>query len=721
LNLLDIVIVNYNSTDHLLRCLRSVYDSLYGLPAEIFVQDNASKDNIDRVTSMFPEVKLSKNIHNVGFAKAVNNALKQGSAPYVVLLNPDTYVGGDFIKSAVRHMEENPDVGILGPKILNEDGSVQGSARRFPTLLTSLFGRNTLLTKIFPNNRISRANILTTSSDGISAMELDWVSGACMVVRRNALIDVGYLDERFFMYWEDADWCRRMWRKGWKVVYFPKTFVIHYVGVSSEKNILRSIFEFHKSSYWLFNKYNKPSLWSLKPLVITGLSLRLPFALTSNGIRVFCERRAILKKPKKEALFEGMEERIKVMRLIARMNIGGPAIHVHLLAKGLDEKKFKSILVTGKISPQEGDMSYLFKPMETKPIIIHELQREISIMMDIKAFFQIFKILRREMPDIVHTHTAKAGTSARIAAVMYNIICRQNVRMVHTFHGHVFEGYFSRAKSLLFVWIERLLAKSTDVVIAISETQKKELAEKFRIAAPAKIKTIELGFDLNPFLKSRALRGHFRKNLGLDNNTLLIGIIGRLVPIKNHIMFLKAAEAFLEQNPDVRVKFIVVGDGELRGELEGYCNRNGLSRYVRFCGWIRNVSEVYSDLDILALTSINEGTPVSIIEAMACSVPVIATDAGGVLDLLGPRDGVPSSDGFVVCERGIFCRKNDVLGFARGLKYLVGVDKYKNEKRLMRARSFVKYKFSQEHLIKDIEALYLDLMGKHEQNGNACF
>ncbi len=710
LSLLDIIIVNYNSTDYLLRCLRSVYDSLRELPAKVFVQDNASEDGVDRVKSEFPQVILSKNRYNMGFARAINNALKQNNSPYIVILNPDTYVMDGFFEPILRYMEEHPHVGIVGPKILDHDGSIQGSARTFPTPLTGLFGRSSLLSRFFPNNPFTRANILTTRSDGKTPMEVDWVSGACMVVRRKTVDDVGLLDERFFMYWEDADWCRRMWGKGGKVVYFPQASVVHYVGVSSDQAPLRSILEFHKSSYRLFDKYNRASLWFVKPLAMAGISLHLFYVLVSRQARVWYEKLEFAKRHLKEARVLEKGKKIKVLRMIARLNIGGPAIHVHLLTKGLDAKKFEPTLVAGKISPQEGDMSYLFDSADKEPIIIPELQREISLRMDLKAFHQIFSRLIEEKPDIVHTHTAKAGSSARLAVLMYNLIYGKKVRTVHTFHGHVFEGYFSQAKSLLFIWVERFLARLTDVIIAISKTQKRDLSEKFRIAPAKKISTVELGFDLRPFLESEVSRGQFRRSLGINDDSLLIGIIGRLVPIKNHLMFLEAAKIFLEQNAGVQTKFIVVGDGELRGELEAYCQELGLTSYVIFCSWIRDVPLVYADLDILALTSKNEGTPVSIIEAMASSVPVIATNVGGVLDLLGPPDGVPSPDGFLVCERGILSLKNDASGFAKGLKYLIDGDIREKQKRLMRARFFVRGRFSEERLLHDIESLYLDLM-----------
>jgi hypothetical protein len=282
---LDIVIVNYRSTDHLLHCLGSVYNSLQGLPAHIFVQDNASEDGVDRVVSMFPEVRLSKNDRNLGFARAVNNGLRQGSGPYILLLNPDSLVGDGLFEATLKYMQKNPQVGILGPKILNADGSTQGSARSFPDAFTGLFGRSSVLSRLFPRNPLSRRYMLTTASDGITPMHVDWVSGACMVVRRKAFEAVGPMDERFFMYWEDADWCRRMWRKGWKVVYFPASKVIHYAGRSSSEKPVRSAYEFHKSSFKLFNKHARFTYRLMSPLVALGLAMRFCLVVTVSGLR----------------------------------------------------------------------------------------------------------------------------------------------------------------------------------------------------------------------------------------------------------------------------------------------------------------------------------------------------------------------------------------------------------------------------------------------------
>ena len=290
MSLLDIIIVNYNSTDYLLQCLRSVYDSLQGVPAKIFVQDNNSQDGINRVIAMFPQVNLTKNNYNMGFSKAVNRGLEQCTAPYILILNPDTVILNGFFELILQYLEENQDVGIVGSQILNLDGSVQGSARSFPTPLTGLFGRNSPLSRYFPNSPISRSNILTTRSDSRTPMEVDWVSGACMVVKRKAVADVKLMDERFFLYWEDADWCRRMRELGWRVVYFPKASAYHYVGGSSQKIIFRSVIEFHKSVYRLFDKYAKGPLRFLKPIAIGALSFRLLIVFIQHGIKKLLEK-----------------------------------------------------------------------------------------------------------------------------------------------------------------------------------------------------------------------------------------------------------------------------------------------------------------------------------------------------------------------------------------------------------------------------------------------
>jgi glycosyltransferase involved in cell wall biosynthesis len=301
--------------------------------------------------------------------------------------------------------------------------------------------------------------------------------------------------------------------------------------------------------------------------------------------------------------------KIKILRIIARLNIGGPAIHVSLLTQGLDSKRFQSVLVAGKVSAKEGDMSYLADTYGIKPIIISDLQREISIVNDVMCFFSILRIINQEKPDIVHTHTAKAGTVGRIAAFIHNLIYGGKIRVVHTFHGHVFHGYFGMIMSTIFILIERILAKITDLVIAISESQKNELVNKYRIVRASKVRVVKLGFDLGPFLLSKdkpkvknltqifhsgesnfvteqgrtrdltagVVEDQIPRRTPLSNKMASpewkIGIVGRLVPIKNHKMFLESAKIFLEQNPSIKAFFLIIGDGELREKLIVYCKK----------------------------------------------------------------------------------------------------------------------------------------------------
>ena len=280
--MIDIVIVNYKSTDYLLKCLKSVYDSIRDIPVRVFVYDNDSRNGVDLVSIALKNINLTKNDSNIGFSWGVNKCIKQGTAPYVMLLNPDTIIKDGFFGSILQYIENNPDIGIVGPKVLNIDGSLQGSARAFPKPWMAFFGRNSLLTKWFPNNRISRKCILSTGSDGVAPMSADWVSGACMLIRRKAIDEVGLLDEQFFMYWEDADWCKRMWENGWKVAYFPKASIVHHVGCSSKTRPLRSIVEFHTSSYKIIRKYKITPFYVTNSFIIIGLSLRACIMILLN-------------------------------------------------------------------------------------------------------------------------------------------------------------------------------------------------------------------------------------------------------------------------------------------------------------------------------------------------------------------------------------------------------------------------------------------------------
>ncbi len=443
---------------------------------------------------------------------------------------------------------------------------------------------------------------------------------------------------------------------------------------------------------------------------------------------------------------------MRVVRIIARLNIGGPAIHTILLTRHMQRLGYETLLVAGQVAQGEGDMAYLAEAQGLKPVIVPELGRRLWPADDLVALFRILRLFFKFRPQIIHTHTAKAGTLGRIAALLYNTIqslrstplCflqkisilkfrnRQSTidnrqsKVVHTFHGHVLRGYFSPFKSRLFQGVERVLARFSDIIVVLSEQQEEELCNDFGIGWPGQYRVIPLGFDLTPFSRCVANRNQFRAQLGLparsfvfagaagvsDNGIRLVGIIGRLTPIKNHRMFLEAIQVLIKTKPDPRTHFLIVGDGELRRDLQDLTQRLCLSDQVVFTGWMKEMAPVYADLDVLALTSHNEGTPVTVIEAMAAGVPVIATDVGGVRGLIsdvGFRISELEEGEFEVCERGVLVNPGDVEAFAHGLQYLLEHPDSCKEMG-QRGRDYALKHHGKERLIADIDRLYQSLI-----------
>jgi glycosyltransferase involved in cell wall biosynthesis len=334
------------------------------------------------------------------------------------------------------------------------------------------------------------------------------------------------------------------------------------------------------------------------------------------------------------------KEPIRILRVIARLNIGGPAIQAVTLSDLFSRGRFRTRLVCGQVGTQEGDMSYLATSRQVDPVVLPTLGREISFFDDMRSFSELRKIISEFTPHIIHTHTAKAGFLGRLAGIGANArrIFGAKIKLVHTFHGHVFHSYFSSLKTSAFIQIERFLARFTDRIIAVSPSQAGDICEVYRIARPERVQVVPLGFDLSGFerLSPPAPQGVFS-----------VGIIGRLTPVKNHRMLFEAVKILNGQGEGHAFKFHVVGDGELREALTREAAALGIEKDVLFTGWQQEMAEVYRKLDAVVLTSLNEGTPVSLIEAMAAARPVIATDVGGVRDLMGEID--PSTE-FKACS-----------------------------------------------------------------------
>lgn len=383
-----------------------------------------------------------------------------------------------------------------------------------------------------------------------------------------------------------------------------------------------------------------------------------------------------------------MPEKLRVLRAITRLNIGGPAIHAIVLTKGLQNDRFTSILVTGLEGPHEGTMRGLAASHGVRPLILDDLGRNVSPLNDLRATLQMYRLLRAWRPHIVHTHMAKAGTAGRIAAKLAGVPI-----VVHTFHGHTFHSYFGPLKTALFLGIERTLARVTDQVVAVGDDQRAEIAA-YGVAPLAKIRTIPLGLPIDDLLDAERARGELRSELGLGAEHRLVGIVARLVPIKAHEVFFEAARQVRAQ--ESLSHFVVVGDGERRAELEQLVAELGMKESVSFLGWRQDMKRIYADLDVVALTSNNEGSPVALIEAMAAARPVVATNVGGVSEVV--HDG----------ETGLLAPARDAAGVASAILALLR-DPARSRQYGAAGRVAVYPRHSASRLVRDIESLYAQL------------
>ncbi|MDP8924855.1 MAG: glycosyltransferase family 4 protein [Chloroflexota bacterium] len=383
-----------------------------------------------------------------------------------------------------------------------------------------------------------------------------------------------------------------------------------------------------------------------------------------------------------------MPDKLRVLRVITRLNIGGPAIHAILLTRGLQNERFASALVAGLEGPHEGTLRDLATKHGVSPRIVPELGREVSPANDLRATLAMYRLIRGSRPHILHTHMAKAGTAGRVAARLARVPI-----VVHTFHGHTFHSYFGPLKTRLFLEIERTLARATDRVVAVNERQRQEIAE-YGVAPLEKVVTIPLGLEIESLLDAERYRGHLKAELGVNGRHKLVGIVARLVPIKAHEVFLEAAARIRARDPDTL--FLVIGDGERRAELERLARDLGLGDAVRFLGWRGDMRRVYADLDVVALSSNNEGSPVALIEALAAARPVVSTDVGGVSGvvrhaetglLVGPRDPGGMADAILTLLRS----PERAAAYGRA------------------GRASVYPRHAASRLVADVERLYLEL------------
>lgn len=366
------------------------------------------------------------------------------------------------------------------------------------------------------------------------------------------------------------------------------------------------------------------------------------------------------------------QRKIKVARIIARLNIGGPARQVCYLHEHLRDE-FDTLLITGQLDVGEGDMSSLLTS-NRGVYKIGTMSRPVRLWSDFRSLWQTYRILCRESPDIVHTHTAKAGAVGRVAAMLASVPIR-----VHTYHGHVFRGYFSPFLTRVFIGIERWLNKSTNAVIAISESQQKELVEIYHVSSAEQTRVIPTGFQF-------ATEGTGKK----ADSQLIIAWAGRLVPIKGVDLLADVLTLSVRELPNA--KFLIAGDGPERSKLEHLHTGN-----FELLGWQSDLSSLWMRSDIALLTSVNEGTPASLIEAMAAGIPFVATNVGGVPDITGSPEW----------PNGLLCEQN-AESIVTSIK-LLSNNPALLEQMGKEASAYARSHHSAEALEKNIRGLYREL------------
>ena len=392
----------------------------------------------------------------------------------------------------------------------------------------------------------------------------------------------------------------------------------------------------------------------------------------------------------------------RILRIINRFNLGGPTYNAAYLSRYMPPE-YETLLVGGEKDDSEDSSEFILKNLGLEPVIIQEMKREIDLRSDYDAYKKMVQLIKDFRPDIVHTHASKAGTIGRLAASNMKVPA-----IVHTFHGHVFHSYFGQTKTLMYKNIERNLARKSSAIIAISEKQKAELCLVHRICKPEKIKVIPLGFDLSRFTENMdAKRAGFRARYLLEPHEIAIGIIGRLVPIKNHRLFLESLKIVSERTTKA-LRFFIIGDGEDRLRIEGMARELGLEfsdalaeqrkTLLTFTSWIKEIDLACAGLDIIALTSLNEGTPVSLIEAQAANKPIVTTNVGGIENVV--IEGITAL---------LSHSKTDAEEFAKLLLELTENDE-KREQFGKVGWEHVRNKFHFTRLVSDMSELYSSLL-----------
>ena len=390
----------------------------------------------------------------------------------------------------------------------------------------------------------------------------------------------------------------------------------------------------------------------------------------------------------------------KILRILNRFNVGGPIYNAAYLTKYINKEVYETLLIGGKHESHEQSAEYILNGLDVSFKQLKFMRRAISPLFDLISLIQIIIIIYKFKPHIIHTHAAKSGLLGRLASLLYY----KKVRLVHTYHGNVFEGYFSNFKNKILIFIERFLASKSTKIIAISKSQKEDLVNKYAICDESKISIIPLGFDLKKFsVNTTEKRAQIRNKYNVIDKEILITIIGRLVPIKNHKLFVDVIK-YCKNKTNVPIKALVIGDGPEMSNLIkhaeyiglDYGNKNFVGSYdIFFCSWQKEIDSFLAASDIVALTSDNEGTPVSIIESMSSGTASISTNVGGVVDIIDHKISG------VISNNKVKCFGDDLIELIENKKIIEKISK--------NGKSISLKLFNYKVLVNNMENLYKSL------------
>lgn len=616
---LSILIVNYNTKGLLSLCLDSIYKNIPRHSFEIIVIDNSSADsNFDSIQKKYPSVKIFKNNSNEGFARANNRGLTLGEGRYYLLLNPDTIVLPGSIDSIITFMDEkhNNKIGILGPRLLGANHKIQNSCKKFPSLRGE-FLQSTFLDKLLPRNFKSQLSddIVTFKK----TLEVDWITGACLAIRREVILDIGQFDENFFLYYEEVDLCYRAREKGWKVVFFPKARVIHYGGKSTEGNLTFSLIEGFKSKIYFLKKHYEPDkLADIRNFSICGAKIRFLIWLFASMFG--------FKKYEAVNRLKGYQQVLKIKKepyiAIDITSVFRSRAGVGCYTKNL----FNKLQARNSKNP-----GLVFAIKEKYKISQNKKRNPVS-----KSFSAAMHLFWEQLLIPLSLWRRSIELFHSPAYVCPLIKTCPTIITIHDMAYLLYpEKFVSTYRRYLKFWVP-LCVRISDKIITDSICSKKDIMRLLGIPGE-KIEVVYLGKDSNfKVVSDSALIEDFRIKYGLGKKFILY--IGTLEPRKNITGLINAYYLFKKQNPESEYNLVIAGEkGWLYSSIFTLVENLGLKNSVIFMGYIKDkeLPILYNAADLFVYPSLYEGFGLPVLEAMACGVPVITSNASSLPEIVG--------------------------------------------------------------------------------------